>query len=81
MWGIGAGGDNGKADSTQAMFQNNPWNHPREEPSWNSVPHSGDNVVKSPFEFSGVQKLQNSRQGAERASVIYRNWAEFTQPV
>jgi len=41
MWDIGGAGDSGKVDPNAAMFQNNPWNRPREEPSWTSVQQSG----------------------------------------
>ena len=36
------GGDVGKQDQNQAMFQNNPWNRPRDDGGWNQAPQSGE---------------------------------------
>ncbi|XP_060606103.1 uncharacterized protein LOC132758446, partial [Ruditapes philippinarum] len=38
-WDMG-GGDVSKQDQNQAMFQNNPWNRPRDDGGWNQAPQS-----------------------------------------
>ncbi|XP_053383267.1 pumilio homolog 2-like isoform X3 [Mercenaria mercenaria] len=45
-WDMG-GGDVGKQDQNQAMFQNNPWNRPRDDGGWNPAPQSDPHVTQA----------------------------------